>query len=47
MQNALFINRLIDDGYPVLSDAVEIIDKLGTKLVSNIKGFEADVLKYP
>jgi len=50
VQNALFINRLIDDGYPVLSDAVGILDNLGTKLVSNIKGikaFEADVLKYP
>jgi len=52
VQNALFINRLIDDGYPVLSNALGILDNLGNKLVSNIKkkgimAFEADVLKYP
>ena len=50
VQNALFINRLIEDGYPVLSEAVGMLDSIGSKLMANMKGiksFEADVLKYP
>jgi hypothetical protein len=50
VQNALFINRLIEDGYPVLSDAVGILNSIENKFSADIKGTQAmyaEILKYP